>query len=223
MTDDPLTELILVRHGESDVNVQRVLGGEVSCTGLSDLGRRQATALRERWEAGDAPAADVLYSSPLPRARETAEIINPALGDLPIKIEQDLEELRPGQADGMTFAEMQEQFGPFEYRSRPDKSMVLDVETRLTFFYRTSRALEKVVADNVGKTVVIACHGGVIDVAFRHLLDVAPQGMFDLWTINTSLTEFRVQDADDKRGRWMLVRYNDHAHLSGLPAETATA
>jgi 2,3-bisphosphoglycerate-dependent phosphoglycerate mutase len=221
MPDDDLTQLILVRHGESDVNVQRVLGGEVSCTGLSDLGRRQAMALRDRWAAGDSPVADVLYSSPLPRALETAEIINPALGDLPIQIEKDLEELRPGQADGMKFAEMQEQFGPIEYRSRPDKSMVLDVETRLAFFYRTSRALEKVIAAHVGETVVIACHGGVIDIAFRHLLDLAPQGMFDLSTINTSLTEFRVHDVDHKRGRWCLVRYNDHAHLDGLPAETA--
>ena len=88
------------------------------------------------------------------------------------------------------------------------------------FFFRTSRALEQVVSDHGGKTVAVFCHGGVIDVAFRYFLDLPRRGHFDLWTLNTSITEFLVDDSGHPRGRWRLVRYNDHAHLHGLPAET---
>jgi len=68
------TRLLLVRHGESVVTVNRVLGGIKSCTGLSDLGKQQAAALHDRWIDGENPGATVLYASTLPRAIETAEI-----------------------------------------------------------------------------------------------------------------------------------------------------
>ena len=48
---DKKTRVILIRHGESNVTVQRILGGEKSCTGLSELGQQQATALRDRLAA----------------------------------------------------------------------------------------------------------------------------------------------------------------------------
>ena len=50
MAHEDKTRLILIRHGESNVTVERILGGEKSCTGLSDLGRAQACALRDRLE-----------------------------------------------------------------------------------------------------------------------------------------------------------------------------
>ena len=56
--------------------------------------------------------------------------------------------------------------------------------------------------------------------AIRQLLDFPRRGQFDLWTLNTSLTEFAVDDRGDNRGRWTLIRYNDHAHLAGLPFAT---
>jgi probable phosphoglycerate mutase len=66
---------------------------------------------------------------------------------------------------------------------------------------------------------VVVCHGGVIDAAFRTLLHLPMAGAFELRTVNTSLTEvLRV-----RAGRWQLVRYNDAAHLEGLPDETASA
>lgn len=223
MTDAAETTLIFVRHGESEVNVQRIFGGEESCSGLSDLGRRQAEALSERWRAGGEPQVEVLYSSSLPRALETAHILNPALGDLPVEIEDDLIELRPGDADGMRFDDLEDAYGPLDYKSRPHSPIAPNAESSEVFFHRTTRGIEHVLANSVGKTVLVACHGGVIDVAFRYLLDLPRRGNFDLWTLNTSITEFRAHDAGEQRGRWRLVRYNDHAHLAGLPAETPRA
>lgn len=223
MTDRSETTLILVRHGESEVTVRRVLGGERTCTGLSDLGRRQAAALRDRWKAATEPEVDVLYASTLPRAIETAEIVNEALGDLPLTLDEDLVEHRPGDADGMPFDALEEAYGPLDFRSRPHSPLAPNAESAEAFFHRTSRGIERVLGDNVGRTVMVACHGGVIDIAFRYLLDLPRRGNFDLWTLNTSITEFRANDAGAQRGRWRLVRYNDHAHLAGLPPETPKA
>ena len=101
-----LTRIILVRHGESVVTVDRVLGGPRSCTGLSPLGRLQAAALRERLELTQAIVPDVLYSSAYPRALETAQIIAPAFKGLEINVEPGFGEHDPGpQCDGMTYVD----------------------------------------------------------------------------------------------------------------------
>ena len=78
---DPLpTRFVLVRHGESVATVNRFIGGFRTCTGLSDLGRQQAERLRDRLARTGEVAGDRLYASNFARARETAEIIAPALG-----------------------------------------------------------------------------------------------------------------------------------------------
>ena len=63
---------------------------------------------------------------------------------------------------------------------------------------------------------MVACHGGVIDASFRALLRLPAHGVFELQTTNTSLTEL----VTTRRDRWRLVRYNDAAHIAGLPLET---
>lgn len=216
------TRLLLVRHGESEVTVKRVFGGEKSCTGLSELGVRQAEALRDRWVREEL-SVDVLCSSTLPRARETAHILAPGIGNLPIHEYSGLVEHRPGDADGLPFDELENRFGPIDWRTRPHRPIAPNAESVHEFHHRTSEALEQVLSHHGGSTVVIACHGGVIDVAFRYFLDLPRRGHFDLWTLNTSITEFVVDDSSGPRGRWRLVRYNDHAHLAGLPAETPRA
>jgi probable phosphoglycerate mutase len=220
MTDDNLTRLIFVRHGESDANVQHILGGEKSCTGLSELGVRQVTALRDRLAKEPETSIDVLYSSTMPRARETAEIVNGALGSLQIHFDNELVEHRPGEADGIPFSELVERFGTNDYQGRPHSSFASGAETAKLFDYRVSLALETLLEKHKGSTVMIVCHGGVIDIAFRHFLELPRRSQFDLWTLNASLTEFAVDDKELNRGRWRLVKYNDHAHLSGLPFET---
>jgi len=219
MVHENKTRLILVRHGESNATVERILGGEESCTGLSDLGREQASALRNRLEKEEANV-DVLYSSTMPRAVETAEIIKPALNIRDLFTDAELVEHRPGEADGKPYDELEELFGRNDYYGRPHSSFAPGAESLQRFHFRVSAALEVLIAKHVGESIMIVCHGGVIDIAIRQLLDLPRRGQFDLWTLNTSLTEFVVDDMGDKRGRWTLIRYNDHAHLSGLPFAT---
>ena len=198
----------------------RIVGGMASCTGLSDLGRAQAERLRERLADGDgiaAPEGLYLYSSAYPRARETAEIIAPALGVDEVLIEPGFGEQDPGpDCDGLTFDEFIERHGRPDWESNPYGVSYPGGESVAAFDLRVGTALSEVLDRHAPATVVVACHGGVIDRILRQLLRSPSSGVFELFTRNTSLTEF-VQVSDSK---WRLVRYNDAAHLAGLPPYT---
>jgi probable phosphoglycerate mutase len=216
VTSEAPTSLILVRHGESNVTVNRVIGGYRSCSGLSELGRRQADRLRERLATTRELAADVLISSNFPRAIETAEAIAPAFGNPTIEIDPGFGEHDPGpEIDGMTFETYVERFGTPDWTD-PDVEVFPGGETVAAFHVRVGAALASTLEVHRGKSIVVACHGGVVDATFRHLLRTASTGSFELHTLNTSLTEFTTAPS----GEWRLKRYNDAAHLHGLPAET---
>jgi 2,3-bisphosphoglycerate-dependent phosphoglycerate mutase len=211
------TTVVLVRHGESVVTVRRVIGGPLTCSGLSDLGRQQVERLRERIEeTGELSGATALYTSAYPRAIETAEIIAPPLG-LPIRQDTRFGEHDPGpECDGLTFQEFVDRFGMPDWSGDPHGQTFPGGETLAAFHFRVGAALADVIGENQGGTIVISCHGGVVDAAFRTLLRLPPTGGFELHTVNTSLTEF----TQTKPGRWRLTRYNDSGHLAGLPKET---
>lgn len=218
MSDDfEQTTVVLVRHGESIVTVRRVIGGPLSCEGLSDLGRRQSERLHERLvEAGELAGATVLYSSEYPRAIETAEIISPALG-LTIQKDARFGEHDPGpECDGLTFQAFVDRYGMPDWDGDPYGETFPGGETLATFHHRVGSAVSEVVREHRGGTIVIACHGGVVDAVMRSLLRLPSTGGFELHTVNTSLTEL----VQTKPGRWRLARYNDSAHLAGLPKET---
>jgi probable phosphoglycerate mutase len=218
--DAPPTTLVLIRHGESNVTVNRVIGGYRTCSGLSELGRLQALRLRERLETTGELAADVLISSNFRRAIETAEILAPALAGTSVAIDEGFGEHDPGpDIDGMTFEQYVERFGSPDWGGDPHYDVFPGGETNAQFHLRVGAAISTAVRAHAGKTIVVACHGGVVDAAFRFLLRTAPTGAFELHTLNTSITEFRTVPS----GSWRLTRYNDAAHLAGLPAETPRA
>jgi probable phosphoglycerate mutase len=76
--------------------------------------------------------------------------------------------------------------------------------------------LDAVVSQHFGKTVVVACHGGVVDAILRRTMRTPQTGAFEVHTKNCSLTEI----AEIRAGHWALLRYNDHSHLHGLPVAT---
>ena len=206
------TRLVLVRHGESRATVERFLGGPRSCTGLTDFGRIQAAALRDRLFAGHDVSATAIYSSNFPRALETANILAPALGSLPVKIDAGWGEHDPGpDCDGMSYVEFIERFGTPKWDDL-DAKVFPGGETVGEFQDRVVETLRRTVRNHEGGTILVACHGGVIDSVLRHTLQMHRTGKFELSTNNTSLTELEhVQGS-----KWRLMRYNDSAHLNGL-------
>lgn len=216
---DPVsTRVTLVRHGESNVTVKRMIGGMETCDGLSELGLQQANRLRDRYRAGHEPAVDALWASDMPRALETAHAVNEALA-LPLDVSPDFQEFRPGEADGLLFAEYVEKYGSIDQMAEPYRKLAPGGESRADFFLRVGQAFDQLIADNIGRSVMVVCHGGVVDVVVRVLLRIHPENRFYLSTINTSLTELVTTETDAPRN-WQLVRYNDSAHLAGLPAAT---
>jgi probable phosphoglycerate mutase len=207
--------LLLVRHGESQVTVRRVVGGELTCTGLSPLGVRQAVALRDRFAREGRLRVDALLASTLPRAYETADLLAPAIDAAVTERDPALVEHRPGEADGIAFADYASRFGAFDLRTHPERPLAPGGESLNDFHHRVVAAFEGIEQRFAGGTVLVVCHGGVIDVMFREYLGVGMHAPFDLWTLNTSITEFAQGPA-----RWMLRRYNDTAHLAGLPEKT---
>jgi probable phosphoglycerate mutase len=206
-----VTRLVLVRHGEAQAYVDQVVAGEKGCRGLSDLGRRQAEALRVRLErSGELADATAIYASILPRAIETAAIIAPAIGGHAIEQDCDLCELHPGEADGLRWDDYRAAYAvePWD----PERPMSPGGESWIVFLDRVRTALHGLVEKHPEETVVVGCHGGVIISSMVVGLELPAVGEnFRYGPENTSLTEWRIED-----GRWALVRYNDHAHLTDL-------
>lgn len=213
------TRLLLVRHGESNATVSRSIGGPRTCTGLSPLGRTQAERLRDRWMRHPEVAVDVLMSSAFPRARETAQIIAPAIGSMGVDIDPLWGEHDPGpECDGLSYADFIERHGMPNWEGDPHGVTFPGGETVAEFHHRIGIALHRTVRNNEGKTVVVCCHGGVVDAVLRISLRSSLTGGFEVHTMNTSVTEM----VEVRPGRWRLVRYNDHAHLAGLPSSTSS-
>ncbi|MEQ1700271.1 MAG: histidine phosphatase family protein [Ilumatobacteraceae bacterium] len=215
-----VTRLVLVRHGESIVTVNRVIGGHRTCSGLSPLGRQQAERLRDRWAANTEFETDVLLASHYPRAIETAEIVAPSLGGLSVVRDDGFGEHDPGpDCDGLSYKEYMERYdiGPEAWDSGdPFATTFPGGETVASFQYRVGSAVRRTVDMYEGKTIVIACHGGVVDAVLRLALKAPGMGAFQIHTLNTSITELLLV----KPNTWRLIRYNDTAHLAGLPAST---
>jgi len=207
------TTLVLVRHGEARAGVERFVGGDTGCKGLTDRGREQSVRLRDRLARTAELAPDAVLASTLPRAIETAEIVRAAFEPtVPFLTDRDYCEQHPGECDGMTVDETEHVYGLID-DSDPDKIISPGGESRRMFDARIERAITALLGRYSDRTVVMFTHGGFVYGATMYLLG-AP-GVAELvpaWMPprNTSLTIFTV---DAPGARPLLERYNDHLHL----------
>jgi 2,3-bisphosphoglycerate-dependent phosphoglycerate mutase len=208
------TRVVLIRHGQADCNINRVVGGPKGCTGLSPLGRRQVADLADRlYESGELREATTLYSSVLPRAVETAERLRPVVGPGPNALgpvvqECDLCELHPGESDGMSWDEVVETLGVPDWDRDPGAPIAPGGESWSSFVVRASDAVRALARRHPGELVVAAVHAGVIEATMISFLGVPPETYCRGWVhvAHASITEWAwVPDED----RWMLLRFND--------------
>ena len=215
--DISMTDLYLIRHGEALGAILDIIGD----TALSPLGILQAERLRDRLTATGEISADVLISSTFKRARQTAEIVAPALG-LPILFDDEVQELRDGVADGMHEDEYRAKYGEVNFRETPFREVAPAGENWGQFVLRVFTALDRIVRKNEGKTIVIVCHGGVIGVSFHYFFGIGslqyPQAGFD--TDNTSITHWARRTFSGRPARWRLKCYNDDMHLRDIRSST---
>lgn len=209
-----MTRLIYVRHGESNSTVSRVIGGHRTCTGLSPLGAEQAERLRDRWQQNPEFTPDRILASHFPRAQETAAILAEAFENVPVETDERFGEHDPGpDCDGMSMKEFVAAYGTESWEEDPFGVTFPGGETLALFHYRVGAAIRSLTDEHLDSSIVIVCHGGVIDAAVRLALRAPSTGGFLLSTLNTSITELSL----DRPNKWVLRRYGDAAHLAGLP------
>ncbi len=186
--EDKKTVICIVRHGETDWNAQGRLQGREDIE-LNDAGREQALKIAgylsgEPW--------DVVVSSPLKRAYETAQIIARILSVSEIKVEEQITERDYGEASGLW---------PEERRSRfPDG--IPGQEDFELLRQRAMNGLEKIANDHRGKRIVIISHGALTN-SILYTLSGGEFGSFKTRLRNGCLNQISLLD-----GKWTVDFYN---------------
>ena len=151
--------LLFVRHGQSTWNLEHRWQGQANPP-LSDHGREQA-----RHAATAVGAVDAIVASPQVRALETATIIGEQVGVGPILTVDDLRERHAGTWSGLTTDEIEDGWpGWIDSGRRLD-----DWETDQSVLSRAIDAIDEILAELAGATVLVVSHGGVITTIEDHL------------------------------------------------------
>jgi probable phosphoglycerate mutase len=205
------TRLVIIRHGEAWCNFEQFVGGPKSCRGLTPRGVRQAEALRERLRrTGELADASALWTSNLPRAIETTEIVSGALVALDARQSPGLDERDAGEADGLFWREIPERYGRSSTPGdEPHEPLAPGGESWVTFIDRAEAELSRLARSHAGELIVVVAHGGIIDASLIRFLRLPDHGsQVRLHAEHTSITEWQYTGK-----RWRLVRYNDSSHL----------
>ncbi len=169
-----MKKLIIFRHGETDWNLNKICLGSKHDISLNKTGIAQAEDLAKRLEG---EKIDLFFSSPLSRAKKTAEIVN-EYHNHHINIIDDLTEIDYGDASGMHKSDAFEKYADiFENWMKKDISVSTDLrlpngESKGEFFQRISEIFHLIATKNTFECAVIATHSGVIWNFFQYQLGV---------------------------------------------------
>ena len=161
-----ITRFCLVRHGETDWNVARRLQGHTDIP-LNQHGITQAKQMAKALKAVDLQF-DILYSSDLRRAADTAAAVEEKFGVHAI-LDQALRERHLGALQGLTTDEAS-QLKPDLWSSHLSRNLEHTLEggeSIKQFAQRIHGALENIRTQHIGKTILLVSHGGALDMMYR--------------------------------------------------------
>lgn len=199
------TTTLLLRHGQTVLSVEKRFSG-VGDQPLTETGRAQAAAAATRLATSGATA---VVSSPVRRARETAQAVADALG-VELALEPGLRETDFGDWEGYTFGEVGKRW--------PDEMAAWLADTAVTPPYgesfdatavRVREALDRVLAAYAGQRVVLVSHVSPIKTLLRFALDAPPSALYRIHLDLACLSE--VQWFAD--GPSVVRSLNDTHHL----------
>ena len=191
-----MTTIGFVRHGITEWNVEGRAQGQTDIP-LNEEGRKQAAALADRLLSEE--GWDVIASSDLQRARETAEIIAHRLHIGEIVFDERLREIHCGLIEGLTVEERIAKWGE-DWRGQ-----ALDMEPSDEAGKRAIAFVDEIVGKHKGQRILIVSHGALIGLALERL---APGQFVKASMGNTSLTT--IAHIEEK---WTCSLYNCTKHL----------
>jgi probable phosphoglycerate mutase len=205
-----MTEILLIRHGETSWNAEKRLQGHLDIP-LNAEGERQAAALGA---ALANEALDAIFSSDLQRALQTAQAVAGPQGKA-VAIDAGLRERCFGAFEGLQYDEIEARYPEayIAWRARdrharyPSGKHV--AETLDEFFKRVADTVDRLLRRGDYRKVAVVTHGGVLDCLYRvasNRLDFAAPRDFDV--LNASINRIRWSD-----GRMQIMQWADVAHL----------
>lgn len=206
--------IYFVRHGKTEWNLEGRYQGAGGDSPLLPESYTEMKALAHYYR--DIPFAHI-YSSPIKRARVTAETINRNLTSHPGVICVDrLKEFNLGKMEGMKFTDVKKKF-PHEYiafRYHPDqyRAAVVGGESFQQVINRMTPAIQKIARENPGKNVVVVSHGAALNAEVNSLLGTPISHLRDRGGLaNTSTT---VLETKDNGQHFTLVDWNNTKYLT---------
>jgi broad specificity phosphatase PhoE len=157
---------LFMRHGETAWNrVGRVMGHNP--IELDEAGRAQVELAVP---AARAIRPDIILSSPLPRAKQSAEIIANGIGGMTVTEEPELEEVRYGRWEGMVFEDLIDDPEYVRYREHPLTWPTPGGETIAQVQERGVRAVLRAIEANPEKRILFVSHGDIIRTVLAHFV-----------------------------------------------------
>lgn len=235
--------LLLIRHGESAMNVRPdLIGGRSNSAPLTARGAEQAVALGRRLQAAGV-RLDRVFSSPAVRARATADLALVQMGlDPPALVVEvpDVLEICQGEWTGRPREEVYDAGFLARVESErlflrppgvseadalpggapPPGESQWDVECRFAAFVDQLLAPPEgpAAAEVPAETVAIFTHGVAIRCFLRRVLGASTTAAMHCHTANTSIAELLYRTSGHNLDGWQVVRVNDAAHLEQLSA-----
>jgi len=181
-----MAKLILIRHGESTLNKENIYFGHLNPPLTSD-GKNQLKNLKQK-----IPAYDTIYSSPLKRALDSAKIIN--CHNLPINIDNRLEELNFGIFEGLSYNEISSLY-PAEiekWSTLNTEYKFINGESILELSERVKSFVEDIKHNE--KTYLITTHFGVINAILAIYIT---ENLNNFWKFKCQLSSITIIDFND--------------------------
>lgn len=189
-----ITTICLVRHGETDWNLKGKLQGRTDIP-LNEAGILQAEECSEYLKSF---VWDALVTSPLMRAKQTAEIINIKIKVPLIEMEEFLER-NYGDAEGLTLEE--------RMRVYPDK-IYPNQEDQVSLRNRVMSGIEKIVEDFGERRILLVAHGAIINGILANLSNG------EIGSGKTKLMNACISSIHFHQEEWKIENYNQISHLS---------
>lgn len=206
--DVPMNEIIssynivFLRHGESVGNAEDRFQGQADFP-LTEKGCAQAKVRAERWLA-EGITFDRCISSPLLRARQTAEIVTRAL-NVPLEFDPDWMEINNGLLAGLSDEEAAK-IAPRPDFMTPYTRFGKTGESRWELYLRAGKAIQGILDRQPGRYLVVA-HGGVLNMAMYVMLNISPQADFSGPRFMFHNTTFAVFSYEPEHHNWRMLQF----------------